>query len=110
MTARSDIGSLTLPNFVLAQGNITLGTVRALKGDKTFCRRVVIYGKKDYRVNNTGNVWVGPQIDAGSQPVLVAPGGEVEIVAPPGCKLDLNKWYIDAEGANDGFVMIYDKD
>lgn len=54
---------------------------------------------------NAGNVSIGAS--AAHQPMVLAPGDEVNIVAPATYKLRMQDWYMNPVNAGDGIVIIY---
>ena len=54
---------------------------------------------------NAGNVYIGAS--AAHQPQPLAPGNEVSIVVPANCKRRMQDWYVSADNAGDGIVIIY---
>ena len=85
----------------------TLGTAQPLVGTEFFVASFTLLPKS----TNTGEIYFG---DAGvdrvtSKQFILSAGGNSSIVidAPIGNKLDMNKFYIDAEIINDGVDFMY---
>lgn len=105
-----DPAVLAAPNFKQAVVAIpTAGVPTLLSATNKFCRRVVIYGRKAARTDNTSDVWVGPVATTATQPVKIPVGGEVEIVGPGGALINLAEWYAETETDADGLVIVYDE-
>jgi len=56
---------------------------------------------------NTGNVKVGANAAVNNQPYILAPGDEITIEAPGNNQRRFDDWYVDADNANDGVMVIY---
>lgn len=83
-----------------------------LSATDLFTRRFTLYGLKGNRTVNVGDVYLGPTAVDGEQPIKIVPGAvgvsEQVIEAPQGCVYNLKEWYLDADNAGDGVLIVYD--
>lgn len=70
---------------------------------------MTIIGNKAERTANTGTVYIGPTSTNDTQPLAIATGATITLVAPPGETIDLYNWWLDPASANDGVVLIVTK-
>ena len=84
-----------------------IATPEAIAADGTYFRTATLIGKKAARTNNAGTVYIGIGATNDTQAYPVQPGESITLTMPAGEKGDLNDWYIDAENAGDGLVVIY---
>ena len=83
------------------------GTPEALAADGTFFRTAIFRGNKATRTPNVTVAYLGVTATDDEQSIILSPGEEVTITAPPGQKYDLNDWYLDVTTAADGVVVVY---
>lgn len=70
------------------------------------CMEVTILGKSAPRVDNVGDVYIGPTSANDTQAFKISPGGEVLIKVTSG-EINLGDWYLDVTTANDGVTVLY---
>lgn len=86
---------------------IDLNTMLGLAaGAPTPCTRLRFKGNSNWRVANTGTVWLGWTNTANNQPVEILPGETVVIDAPTGQFLDTKDINVESEFATDGLVVV----
>lgn len=73
----------------------------------TTAESVTLLGKSAPRVDNAGDVYVGPSSGNNTQAYRVPPGGEVVIQLQKGDATNLRLWYLDVTTADDGVTVIY---
>jgi hypothetical protein len=86
--------------------NSTAATPAQFTNATVLCMEVTILGKSAPRVDNTGDIYVGPTSSNDTQAFKIAPGGEVVIKVTSGF-INLAGWYVDVTTANDGVTVIY---
>ncbi len=96
---------------LLTLANVTPGTALEFNGavaTPLFCRAFYIQAKK-VTGDNTGNIVVGTSatVRGSAEQIEVTPGA---VFSPPlvaGVKIDINKWFMDADNAGDTIIIHY---
>lgn len=92
---------------IIVTASDTAVPVSITTGTNIWVTRATIMGKKAARTANTGTVHIGPESGNGTQTYPIATGEIHTFVAPPGASINLATWYVDADTANDGLVILY---
>jgi len=89
---------------------VAAGPAKApLTAAQTFCRQFRVTAKRATTVNtNPVYVGVGTLDDVTDQQTDMAPGDMQVVSASPGCKIDLNLWFVDGLTAGDGVTGQYE--
>lgn len=114
-TVVSKLNRVTQNLGVLAETVDVPGTAQPLSGTELLVTFAMVIAKKQTG-SNAGAVYLGGSgVDKDSLQTLPlsnvsdqANRGETyQIPVPPGGRIDLNQWYIDADVADDGVVVLY---